>query len=505
MGLLEQLRARPAKVACAFLHSSAEVERRKVMQRRVLLYRDNAEGVIRAEVARIFSSPEVRAKLCAFARVGNTQSIFKRIINEISRPVYSVPPVRTLSTGQAPFDLLSAEVRLNEKMNLACRLANACNAVFLMTRYVESLGRMLIDVITPDQRTVIPHPDDPLTELAIIYDRDVYLSSGEHVTHHVYWDAERTFEIDEHDNMVPGSQRVHGLPMLPFVALHRQERWACYEDTTTGEDRVNAQLQASILGMLAFRVLKVQGFKQVVFMTPNGGGIAKGQVLDEESALVLADGATATTLDNKSDASNYLALQESVKNDAAANSGLSKQRLNMSDLGADESDDTSLHEQRAEAVQMMRDAELRQFEVMKMVSREHADPSLRLPDDARMTIDFGEVSFRADPKGTLELWQTMRKMGVRNILDDIKTLNPEIRSNDEAKREAQENLDLEGWFLEVRASRNIPVDQTVDAPGQNAATNGAMGPAVRDGRMPPPNGRPAAPMAAPWTQQPVKP
>jgi hypothetical protein len=158
---------------------------------------------------------------------------------------------------------------------------------------------------------------------------------------------------------------------------------------------------------------------------------------------------------------------------------VSRSRLNQ-DGTPDSASDTGLHEQRAEVVQMMYAAELEQFEVLRMVAREAGQ---ELPPEATLDVDFGEIEFRADPKGTIELWKLLRSMGLMNTLDMIKRINPEARSDDAAKAEFERNIEVESWRVQAMRALQMNADMEPDMPGQNAQANGALGPAVRDGQM----------------------
>jgi hypothetical protein len=125
-------------------------------------------------------------------------------------------------------------------------------------------------------------------------------------------------------------------------------------------------------------------------------------------------------------------------------------------------------------------AELEQFEVLRMVAAEAGQP---LPADARVDVDFGEIEFRADPKGTIELWKLLRSMGLMNTLDMIKRMNPEVRSDDDAWSEFDRNLAVEAKRVEMMRALQMSADMEPDMPGQDAKANGALGPLTRDGKI----------------------
>ena len=488
-GLREVLRRQPSEVAREWLGDSEERIRRGNAALRTRLYQDDSERAILDVIRQVFADETVRAKLARFASVAKSQALFRRIVDEKASPVYSVPPVRTVAppTAQPAFDLVAKETRLDEVMDLACRLAWAHNDVALYPRYIAGLRRIRIEILTPDVTTVIPHPDDPCIPLAIIYDKAVRVG-GRWVTWHVYWDDAITFTLDEGGAPVrtdptgieAGLERAHGLPRMPFAWVHRRARWRTFWDSTSGSDLVAAQIQCAILQLLALRLLKAQGFKQIV-LTGDIQATPANQALDEESAILVPEGAQLSTVDLKSEASHYLALIEAIKLDASANNGLSRARMNQEK--AESSSDDGLLEKRAEGIRFMGRAEADLFEVVQMVSTEHDDPAKRIPEGASLRTDFGEWELRTDRKAQLEIWETEQHMGLRSPIDNLKASQPDVRTDDEAAAKLQRNIDqTAAWVAKIRAL-NQPADASVDKPGQDAAANGAMGPAVRDGRM----------------------
>lgn len=485
MGVAEVFGEHPASIARAYLGDAREMARRQRAADRVRLYRDDYGDLLRRKIGQWFDNSTVKSRVSKFADLGSSQAIFKRIVNTVARPVYAVSPVRTIDpeSEQQVFASLAAEVRLNEKMDAACRLATACNTVFLYTRYVERLGKIVVDILTPDMVTVIPDPDDVTRELGLIYQREVRRRDGTIEKVHVFWDDTHTFQIAGNGAILPfagdsESIRRHGLPRMPFLAIHRQERVGGYWDNTTGDDAVAAQLACSLLNVLSIRLLKAQGFNQIL-VEGDIPAFPKGQILDEEGAVQVPEGTSVNTLALKTDANHYQSLADSIKTDAAANHGISRARLNQD--RAEASSDEGLQEERADAVKIMFAAELEQFEILKMVSLEHK--KYRLSPDATMSLDFGEWQHRVDEKTMLELWDQKRSMGIACVLDHIKSVNPEIADDAQAWAELERNLKAETKWVEKKRALEIPKDANAREAGQDPADNGALGPLVRDGMM----------------------
>lgn len=481
MGVRSVLGYDPVRYAREVLEDSDDKARRVLMANRRAIFEDDSETSIKNEIDRVFNDPTVKSRARQFAPLARSQSIARRIINELTRPVYMVPPVRNVDNDadQKRYQDIAAECALDERLALGLALGLAETASFVQTLYVPRLERMVCSILPADCVSVIADPDDPYLELALIYDKPVY-KNGTWVTWHVYWDDEVRFQLDENGNKIPfKGGDAHQLGRIPFVSIHTAPRvGGAYWNPSHNESLFATQRAASLLTLLALRKLKARGFPAMVV---NGDirQFPKGQLLDEEVPIQAPEGTDVKDLQNEADADNYLRMLDALTMTAAANNGISRARMNQDKDG----DDTGLLEQRAEMIRIMRPVELAQFEVCKAVSQEYPEQDRRLSLDAKLAVDFGELPVRVDPKAALEVWDLKRKMGIANVLDQIKAENPEIRTDEEAEAELQRNLEIESKFIEARRALNMASDANTRQPGQDPAANGAMGPMVRDGQM----------------------
>ena len=476
MGVQAVLGVSPSKLALETINSAEDKHRRREMKRRVDFYLDNGAPHLKTRIKDMFLDPKVRQRLMPFAELAMSYNIYRRVVDEIARPVYATPPVRRLAseTENKKYQVLATESRLNDKMDLSARLVQATNKVWQFYRMSDRLG-LVIDVLTPDMATPIPDPDDPTREIALIYDKRI----GPDLWH-VYWDDEVTFTFNS-DGRMKGPAQQHGLGMIPRITIDRRQLWGVTHDTKSGNDLVELQMSVALVIALSLKLHKSQGFRQIV-ISGDTINIAKGQTLDEETALVTPDGTTISTLDLKSDAKHYTETATFLVEGGVSNYGISRERLNQKTVT--NSDDIPLLERRAEVIGTFRRAEHDAFEVIKRVSKEHSNVDLRMSDNARLkTLDFAEISDRTDKKTLLEIWEKKQRMGLRNVIDNIKALNPEIGTDKEAEEELQRNIDITSkWVKEMRAL-NQAKDVDADKPGQSPEDNGRMGPAVRDGEM----------------------
>lgn len=464
--------------------ASDERIRREESRERRLVYQDQPEAVINKIIGDCFDDNTVKSRMRKFAPFAGSSAFFKRATNEVARTAYMVPPSRRIQPPEQQdiFAALADEVNLNDVMDRAAKMATACCSVFLVTRYVERLERIVIDVVPPDVMTVIPDPDDALRALAFIYDKPVW-DAGKKVwlTWHVYWDDEITFQFDDAGGVRPfsrGSDPIvrHGFPRIPIVDVHAAPRFGTYWNYSTGKDAFQAQKADYLMRLLSIRKLKAQGFRKLV-VSGDIQGFPKGQIFDEEAAILAPDGASVTDLASEADAQNYMALAESIKQDAASSRGISRARLNAE--GADAADDIGLMEQRSEVIRFMRPAEDSLFEVLAMVST-HEHPHFKLAMSSTMAIDYGEIPHRMDRKAVLEIREMEKSAGLRNVLDDVMEDQPELTSEAEAEAEIQKNVDIQAKWLEKIRAMNLPKDGSLAKPGLSPEENGRLGPKVRD-------------------------
>jgi hypothetical protein len=480
--------ADPIRAAKAALKTPAELQRRHdVCQRRRVL-QDDGELAIKAAIGRIITNPEVRARIYPFARLGKAVTPARRIVNDLAEPLYLVPPVRTVrpDSEQQRWSAIEKESDVNTVMDDALHMACGLNSSFAQYRFVPRLNRIVAGVLLPEAVTVIQDPDDPYIPLAVIYDKLVNTSDGPK-TWRVYWDDQETFQLDHNGNVVPyvaGGPAVtkHELGLIPILDLHVTPRvGGSYWDTTTGDDLFSAQEIASVFTALGARKLKNRGFRGLA-VTGDLRTMISDQALDEEIPLKLPEGVTLTELTEDATATNYQDFIDAVVTAAAASRGISKRRLNQDDPGPVRKEE-GLAEKRARLVKYVLKGEQKQFEILRALSREYPEAERRLSLDATMSVDFGEVEARVDPKEELDLWEARIRAGTANRLDQIRAENPEVRTDADAWREFQRNLEIRAEEIRRVRALNIPADADLQSPGQTPSANGAMGSKVRDKEM----------------------
>lgn len=462
-----------------------ESSRRAEATERVKLYRTDYKAIIAWTLSQIFTEWEVYRRLERLLPIIGGASFLRRVANEVGRPLYAAPPTRRVILGpsggdvgraQEAYNAMAEEMQLNAQMDTVARMLTPSAAMFAFPRYVEDLGQMVLDVMTPDMVTVIPHPDVPTRALAIAYATEWMNGKA---TEHVVWDNARNFRVGPRSGYVRSSLKPSNFGLLPIVEIHQPGRTCHYWQDTFAEDLVSQAKQSLFMDCVIVRKVKTQSHRQTSYIG-DSGNFVKGQVLDEES-VIHAEAGTISVLDFESDPTKVLETKLANEANVAAAYGINRDRLNQRTTSP--ADDVGLKQRVAELAAVLVPAEVRLFEIVKTVSREHPKYAGHIPHDARLLVDLGDIHDRVDRMTQLNIREKERSMGYRSVVDDVLEDHPAIWDRATAEKFSVDKMAEEARFIEKRRALNVPADATVDEPGQDAAKNGAMGPKVRDGEM----------------------
>lgn len=496
MGLRAQ-GVNPVEAANEAVNAPSESIRRITVAEARKLYEDDTEAVLESDLHRFIGDRTRRDRISAFAFMSSCLNLFKRTVDDTTRPVYAVAPTRRTDPESVEPGLkaLYDESRINQRHETALAYADAQGAAWLGFRYVPRLRSIVVDVVPIDTLTIIPDLDDPSREAAVIYDVPVTVGTGKgqsQVKHRVYWDDEEMFRLDERGNVTSivdaegrptvRLTKANGHPgIIPGFMVHRHERAGRYWNTTNGRDRISAQKALGFLMAMALRLAKTQGHTEKA-LNGDPANFPKGQVLDAEQILVAGEGNTLSVLQNPTDPAHFLKIAEHITLGTGATYGLNRSNLNA--MVQTDADMVSLLERRKSVTKLASWMEQQTFRVMGVVSKAHELPERRIPDGTTLSVDFAEhLSAKADRAQQLAIWETEVKKGIRSIYDIVRADNPEITSDKEAQDEIKRNIESYAWLVKELRARNISLDAQAGEPGQNAQANGAMGPAVRDGEM----------------------
>lgn len=485
MGISSVLGVDPVKLFWDTICSSSDRLRRERAAQRMRLYRDESAGALRAQFQRIFRHYDRRVRAESFLSLSTCLALFKRIVNEVSAPVYNPPPTRLLrrASDQVVWERISDAVRLNKRMDLLTRVATAQGAAALMWRTSDRLGPIL-DIVGSHMWTVIPDPEDATRELGYAYAKWVTID-GTARLHWVCWDDELAFELNERGQVtgMPLTKATGHPGFIPAVTVHMLERTGSdyWEATSSGGDLEAAHDALGYIVTMTLRGHHTQGHQQPG-LSGDPATFPRGQVLDGENILIAGEGNTLTNLWNAWDPASNLKTAEFIIRNVAANYGVDLERLNAK-VGAQASG-LALLERRAETLETMYETEVRSFRMVEPLSRASVDPELRLAEGAELEdVAYPDLSAKTDRKAQLDVRLQERKMGYRSVVKDKLEDNPELKGNRaKAWAEIERDMDDEARYIELRRAKGIDTNASATEPGQSQEQNGANGPAVRDGK-----------------------
>lgn len=478
----------PAEWVALCRHAvKADGPRQLIVRNRVRLFFDDYRQILTDAVQASTADNKVIEQLLPFIPLVGGANLMKRVANELGRPHYASAALRRIHVGEEPspeaqeaWDGLAAEMGVDRVLDLAMRLLTPSGRVFLKPRVValdDGEPEMLLDLFTADMMTVLPHVKRPTHGLVYIHCHS--MKNGE-PHEYVAIDNKRTFTF-----LMDGMPEAHDVAdhdwgCCPIVDVCKSIRPGQYWNVFDGED-LRAQ---TVDGMMMGLILKAKAFQQSHIQLAYKGdleGMPQQQTLHNKSVIYIGGGTDNQLfpIDLQSSPDGLLKMLEQGENTVAGNYGISRDRLNhKGGAGADD----GLQERIAEMAQVAYAAEQCLFRVAKPLSREH--PKHKIPAGAWSIIDLGYLHNRGDRKTILDIQATEKQQGLKSTYDHVLAENPEYGADRALARAhvirvAAENAEAN----EFMKANNTPRDATTDEPGQTAASNGAMGPMVRDGKM----------------------
>lgn len=401
--------------------------RKRVAELRLRYYHDRQSEDLLELIKRKWSDPEAFRLFCV--------NIVRKITDRRAQ-VYRATPYRAFEgmdqeAGEALYRTMGANVVLKK----ANRLTKLCKTTALKVGWSDAHERPTLMVITPNALDVVDD-GEPETPSRIIVthgaDRPVDVTYGD-------WTAD-TYTRRDHLGRalpVPGNpDGVNPYRMLPFVP--------CFDRAPDdrfflpgGDDLMEAQRAVNVALVNLWRSIELQAHGQA---WASGVPVSDTIRVGPDRAVTLpTDGkfgfaAPNTPIEAVLKAVEFLIKQTAVANDLAANVFELEPKAESGAAKAHESRD--LMEARADDLELWRAYEARLFEVLKRVVNTHRPGSI--PENARMTVDFGEVSEPTTAVERLEAARRRLDMGIWSPVDALMEDNADLRSREDALTTLQE-------------------------------------------------------------------
>ncbi len=464
--------------------SADDGTRRARANARSLVYWEDGMGPLAGYIRQVYTSLPNQDDLLKIAEHTQTKNLLRRVSEETAMPLYARPPRRTIEPESANriYDVIVEDLGLDAILDEVSAMVTGLGKVHVHPRWSEDLG-LLVDVLEPGQMLMIPHPDSHLAPSGFAYSTKVVTPNGELSVWQV-WDDTECWQQDSKGNLFRRPE-MHPYGVCPFIPIGARPALRDYWLRRHNRRLEDATLQLWTVATQMLSVLRDQGHLQMV-LEGDGDALPVSQSLGTRTVLrVLNTSGTPSTLrtiDLQAQLSEYVSAMEKVETGVAAEFGYSLDRLNQKTTL--EADDSMLRARTEQLQQVMRQAERKLFEVIKVLVNAH-HPTLRFPDDAELVaIDYGPIPIAPGVrKAILEIREMETRQGTASPLDFVMQDNAEIRTRDEAMEEFRQNIEDVAELARMRMQHNLRADANVGEQGQDPEVNGAMGPRVRDGNL----------------------
>lgn len=409
------------------------------------LYRDGGERHMCAVIDQLFEDNDIRRKRKAFIPYARFNNALKRMVNEMAT-THSEPAVRKVANDtDSVYQLLLEAVRMDEHMLQVSRLANLHRALLVGFRVrirPDGEREPVMDIATPANVRAILHPNDDSLVVAWAI-RCGYRTARSLVDRPEWtvWTERESFHLRGDMSMIGESYQEHNLGVNPWVPLSLGPSCPGFWPGHEGEDMVAGHVAIWVQNILLLKESK-SATKQTV-LTGDGTALARGQSADSETALELADGQTAQTVDMAMDLSMFRDTADHVLQHLAQNYGMSPALINHQGVQSAEARDLMripLKEIRRQQQVPMRRFEFAFANVMSKVC------AVDLPkfefDPSTWRIEFAEAETPLDPLSEQTLFEKRRAAGLDNTRAFLRRKKPGM-TDEEASDEIAANIEVE--------------------------------------------------------------
>jgi hypothetical protein len=343
----------------------------------------------------------------------------KKVVNKRAN-LYRLPPRRTFDgmdqeAGDAIYRALNADVVLKR----ASRLVKLLKTGALQIGWRDTgpvmhiLTGNILDVIAAD-------PERP--------DRIVVTHKADRIEHTTYsdWTPDSYARRDYRGAQLSVSGNRNGVNpygVLPFVALHDRfpddQFWL-----PGGDDLIEAQEAVNVALSNLWRAVELQAHGQAWATGLPAGDTLK---IGPERTITLPEGGQFGFATPNAPIGEILSAIEFIMRQVAATNDLSADVFDLdrsSESGASKHvSQIDLAEARQDDVAMWRTHEARLWETVKTVVNTHAPGTI--PADARMTVDFAELSENISETERLTNARTRIDLGMWSPVDALRAENPD--------------------------------------------------------------------------------
>lgn len=457
---------------------SKEGQRRDAMRMRLDLMHDRGMPHFEKMFGDVFQDTKVRAEHKRLLKYARFQNVTRRIVSELST-VYDTETRRSVSEQNERYQHFLKFTNFDQKMRRANEYANATNDVLVWLRVATRDGKQVpvVEVISADSFTPIPHPLDSRFLIGVVLDAfPDHIGARESDPHYQVWSSKERFDLDRNWRFIGSSNRENTLGEIPGVLIHREMPTNGLVDMHSGEDIIQAHFAVAMLMTLMLRGQKV-GTK-TPYVQGDTAEMARGQTMDSNTVTEIPDDVQVGTLDLRHDPESLIESARAAIAQAAANYGIPEdvfhQNIQASSGFERDLKMVGLRQRRQEQILIFRDAERELARKASLLVQQQADEEFRF-GVGEWSIQFGDVTSPMSPSERNQFRKEARRLGVRSALDDIMEDDPDVQDRNEALAKLNQHVMENAEFIDLLRRNNISADADALEPGNTPQQNGAEG------------------------------
>lgn len=426
----------------AYIEDTDEKVRISDAKKRDSYYNGGGDEYIKQLIFRAFEDPltrKLRGDLVGWAKWNN---VIKRVTNELAT-VYSEPARRYVASGDEQYQQLVEACGMDAAMREVDLMLGRHAECWVQFRVRRDSVQPVIDVISPASFWAICNPTDPTEMIGVIVNQ-----TPKHVTaltpcYRVIL-ADETFMLDSQARVIPSSWREMTLGRLPGVlaSITPPSAKGRLLSQHPAADLVAAHETIWFQNVLLLKESK--SANKQTYVTGDTSAAAMGQSADTERESLLPEGVSVQAVDRGMDLSQYRDNADHVLERAAANHGLPPSVLHQRDAASGAEIHLRripLRELRRKRVPVLRAVEREIVRIQAAVTATDA-PAYAFSADG-WQIDFGEIQQPLTELEQDQVFETRRRLGLTNTIDEIRRRNPDLPTDQAAEDELKANVEIE--------------------------------------------------------------
>jgi len=409
--VLESTRAISIKDLREQWHNGKDRERRAFVGDLLKVYRHNWKEILTYFIDNRFLE-QTADKLAP--HTDTSINLLRWVTDEIAA-IYSQPAHRTINGSTEGLEPYENKGLIDHYLDNASKYTQLCRE--LAVRPLVDDGKLVLDMVTPDRFTVIPHPTNPIKFLAII----IQLTEGTFAvwTSDTHYIADRQLNpIATHpDNIANaaanGGEYVNPYGVIPYVVTHARFPAMEFFNSQDSRGLYDATLTGGVQMTAHNHLRHLQSFKQIVISGTKDEAMGK-IVTDPARALLLPNpAASASTLDLQADLATNLETMFQAQRPTLIMNGIWADAIRSTQTGGSGyALSIKMHKQQVLWQQLRVLWELYEnmiLDVARVVLLADAGVTLPIGD---LRVEYPDIGPNSDPKEQASLAESHQRLGM---------------------------------------------------------------------------------------------